>query len=116
MKLKIATQPLTTADYQSQHEFLARMIVGRVDDDTAQARDPATFVPAIFVDNPWSKSLGRTVQGFDKRMADFFVGTDVLRPDGTVGASEKQQPKPLGSISKIALTDKTGGKHGATLI
>ena len=116
MKLKTATQPLTTADYQSQHEFLARMIVGRVDDDTAQARDPATFVPAIFVDNPWSKSLGRTVQGFDKRMADFFVGTDVLRPDGTVGASEKQQPKPLGSISKIALTDKTGGKHGATLI
>jgi hypothetical protein len=116
MKLKTAAQPLTTADYQSQHEFLARMIVGRVDDDTAQARDPATFVPAIFVDNPWSKSLGRTVQGFDKRMADFFVGAkDLLRPDGRVDANEKQ-PRPLGSITKIALTDKTGRKPGATLI
>jgi hypothetical protein len=92
------------------------MIVGRVDDDTAQARDPATFVPAIFVDNPWSKSLGRTVQGFDKRMADFFVGAnDLLRPDGRVDANEKQ-PRPLGSITKIALTDKTGRKPGATLI
>ena len=46
------------------------VLVGRVDDDTAQAHDPAVFVPAIFVDNPWSKILGREVQGFDKRMAD----------------------------------------------
>jgi hypothetical protein len=116
MKLKTAAEPLTTTDYQSQHEFLARMIVGRVDDDTAQARDPATFVPAIFVDNPWSKSLGRTVQGFDKRMADFYVGAnDLLRPDGRVGANDKQ-PKPLGTITKITMTDKTGRKPGATLI
>jgi hypothetical protein len=119
MKLKTAAQPLTTADFQSQHEFLARMLVGRVDDDTAQAREPATFVPAIFVDNPWSKSLGRNVQGFDKRMASFFVGKkgeqQPLRPDGRVAPDEKQL-RPLGSITEIALTDKTGRKPGATLI
>ena len=50
-----------------------RLLVGRVDDDTAQAHDPAVFVPAIFVDNPWSKILGREVQGFDKQMAEFCV-------------------------------------------
>ena len=73
MKLRQPLPSLRKDDYQSQHELLVRLLVGRVDDDTSQARDAAAFVPIIFVDNPWSKVLGRGVQGFDKRMADFCV-------------------------------------------
>ena len=40
MKQKKPTPPLTTNDVQSQHELIARILVGRVDDDTAQARTP----------------------------------------------------------------------------
>ena len=71
MRLKKEWRQITVEDFQSQHELLIRMLVGRVDDDTGQAHDPATYVPVLFVDNPWSKALGRDVQGFDKRLADF---------------------------------------------
>ena len=86
--MRLATQqdPLTQKDFQSQHELVVRILVGRVDDDSAQARDPAVFVPAIFVDNPWSKILGRDMQGFPKELAQFSVCTQgtlrPLRPDG----------------------------------
>ena len=73
MRLKKEWQDITVDDFQSQHELLIRVLVGRVDDDTGQAHDPATYVPALFVDNPWSKALGREVQGFDKRLADFCI-------------------------------------------
>ena len=79
MKLQETSPPLDVDDFQSQHELLARILVGRVDDDTAQARDPATFVPTIFVDNSWSKSLARSVQGFGKRMADFCISENGTR-------------------------------------
>jgi hypothetical protein len=115
MKQKKPMQPLKTDDVQSQHELIARILVGRVDDDTAQARDPATFVPTIFVDNSWSKILGRNVQGFDKRMANFSIGEKVLRPDGRLAKDDKD-PQPLGSITKIALAATTGGESGATLL
>ena len=121
MKLKTESQPLTTKDFQSQHELLARILVGRVDDDTAQARDAATFVPTIFVDNSWSKTLGRAVQGFDKRMANFCVPDEgnrrvtPLRPDGRLAKDDKH-PKPLGSITRIALANRTGGESGPTLL
>lgn len=114
MKLKKPSLPFTLKDFQSQHELLVRILVGRVDDDTAQAHDAATFVPAIFVDNPWSKVLGRAVEGFDKRMADFCV-KDVmdneklkpLRPDGRLLPDDKM-PQPLMSIAQIRLAAKTG--------
>jgi 4-carboxymuconolactone decarboxylase len=65
--------PTDEPDYfESQFELLMRVLVGRVDDGSAQARDPAVFVPAIFVDNPWSKLIGREYQGFEKRMARFL--------------------------------------------
>lgn len=109
MKLKTQESPLTVLDYQSQHELLVRVLVGRVDDDTAQAHDPAIFVPAIFVDNPWSKVLGRDVQGFGKRMADFCIdeGSNIrpLRPDGCLPG--EKQPRSLGSISSIRLVNRT---------
>jgi len=75
--------PLTREDYTFQHELLVRLLVGRLDDDTTQARDPSMHVPAIFVDQPWSKLLGRELQGFAKDLAA-FVGPDgqCLRPDG----------------------------------
>ena len=105
MKLRQPSPPFQLADYQSQHELLVRMLVGRVDDDTAQARDAATFVPAIFVDNPWSKVLGRSGLGFDKRMANFCVSREglptPLRPDGRLGIDG--EPIPLGSIEEIRL-------------
>ena len=70
---------MTILDYQSQRELVVRILVGRVDDDTAQARDAATYVPAIFVDNPWSKTIGRDLQGFAKCMANFCAERDGKR-------------------------------------
>jgi hypothetical protein len=111
MKLQEASPPLDVHDFQSQHELLARILVGRVDDDTAQARDPATFVPTIFVDNSWSKSLARSVQGFDKRMAKFCISENgtpkPLRPDGRL-MKDDREPRPLGSITEIVLARASG--------
>jgi hypothetical protein len=110
MRLKETSAPLTPEDFQSQHEFLVKILVGRVDDDTSQARDPAIYVPAIFVDNPWSKALGRDVQGFDKRLAEFCVrdGTNLqpLLPNGRLPGREA--PEPLGSIRQIRLAGHAG--------
>ncbi len=119
MKLTEASPPLALADYQSQHELLVRMLVGRVDDDTAQAHDPATYVPAIFVDNPWSKVLGRDVQGFDKWMADFCIWDHdrlrPLRPDGRLAAAG--DPIALARIALVSLVTKTGqDSHSRALV
>jgi hypothetical protein len=57
--------------YVSQYELLLRVLVGRVDDGSSQAREPAVFVPAIYVDSTWSKLIGRELQGFEKRLARF---------------------------------------------
>jgi len=120
MKLRETSPPLDINDFQSQHELLVRILVGRVDDDTAQAHDPATFVPAIFVDNPWSKVLGRNVQGFDKRMADFCVRHEgdltALRPDGRLPGGNAG-PEELGRITRIDLSNNTGKRpSGLTLL
>lgn len=105
--------PLTRDDYESQHELLIRILVGRVDDDTAQARDAATFVPAIFVDNSWSKALGRDCLGYDKRMAMFCIVENGephrLHPDGRLSAEHKR-PESLGRIAEIHLSAITGEK------
>jgi hypothetical protein len=119
MKLKKGAWPVTEKDFQSQHELLIRILAGRVDDDTAQARDPATFVPAIFVDNPWSKVIARAAQGFDKRLADFCVKDGkgepkTLRPDGRLAPQE--EPWPLASIAQISLTKTAGAPAGQTLL
>lgn len=113
-------------DYQAQHELLVRVVIGRVDQDGAQAHEPATFVPAIFVDNRWSKSLGRQFLGMDKRLAHFCVGRGEdarrLKPNGAPGpdlvAAARRQPgllpdgaasgKPLelSQITEVRLADK----------
>jgi len=115
MKLLTTSPPLEADDFQSQHELVARILVGRVDDDTAEATDPATFVPSVFVDNPWSKGLGRHAQGFDKRMADFCVSDGNrlvrLRPDGRASKGERE-PRPLGSIRQIRLSARSGDPTG----
>jgi hypothetical protein len=79
--------PLDETDFQSQHELVVRVDTGRVQDGEVELHDPAVHVPAIFVDNPWSKILGRDLQGFEKCLADFSVraaGGNLLRlqPDG----------------------------------
>ena len=110
MRLKQGWQQITVDDFQSQHELLIRILVGRVDDDTGQAHDPATYVPVLFVDNPWSKALGREAQGFDKRLADFCILEGdrpvALRPDGRPQPDAK--PVPLTRIKQIRLTENIG--------
>jgi hypothetical protein len=118
MRLAQPTAPFTHQDFQSQHELVVRVLVGRADDDSAQARDASVFVPAIFVDNPWSKMVGRDVQGFDKRMAAFCVdgphGLRALRPNGRlVGAST---PTPLLAVSHVQLVDGMDSSAGAPLL
>ena len=110
MRLQVPEAPLDLFDYQSQHELLVRVLVGRVDDDTTQARDPAVFVPAIFVDNPWSKVLGREVQGFDKRLAQFCVQQGAkllpLRPDGRLAKDDSVLS--LNAIASVILVENMG--------
>lgn len=101
--------PLDDSDFQSQHELIVRVNTGKMDPGETQLRDPAVHVPAVFVDNPWSKLLGRDLQGFEKCLADFCVrgeGADTfvrLRPDGLRasdgGASE------LSDVVRINLVD-----------
>jgi hypothetical protein len=122
MKARVPAPPLEIDDRQSQHELLVRLLVGRVDDDTAQAREPSMYVPAIFVDNPWSKTLGRDTVGFDKRMVEFFVGEDGrferLLPDGRLAtpSAGERRPEPLGSITRANLVDRTGAQRGHPLL
>ena len=113
MRLKKEWQQITVDDFQSQHELLIRMLVGRVDDDTGQAHDPATYVPVLFVDNPWSKALGREVQGFDKRLADFCILEE--RPAGRAASGRSARrtrpdakPVPLTRITEVRLTGASG--------
>lgn len=64
MRLAEPFGELTTKDWFGQHELALRIAVRRPGD----ART-ASFVVAIWVDNPWSRYLGRELQGFDKRLA-----------------------------------------------
>jgi hypothetical protein len=121
MKLRSPAPPMFPADYQSQHELVVRLLVGRVDDDTAQAHAPAVFVPAIFVDNPWSKVVGRVLQGFDKRMANFCIrpgGGDPARllPDGRLAGAAGSPPRPLGDIALVQLVQETGLTKGPPIL
>jgi hypothetical protein len=113
MRSVVPEPPLEGRDFQSQHELVVRLLVGRIDDDTAQARDPATFVPVLFVDNPWSKLLGRSMLGYDKRLAEFRTSrngrTSAVRPDGRLeGSPHGEEPVPLRHISEVTLTEQTG--------
>lgn len=100
--------------YTSQHELLLRILVGRVDDASAQARDPALYVPAIFVDNPWSKLVGRELQGFKKRLASFCVDSQPLALDGFLpGQSERM---PLAKVNRVCAIDAIGGHPGKPLL
>jgi hypothetical protein len=129
-------------DYGSQHELLVRVLVGRLDDDdTAQARNPAVFVPAIFVDNPISKVVGRELLGFDKQLACFCIEGDddggwTLLPDGRLrrdfrdclrngsrgrlrdrlpGAAP-DDPQPLVNVSHIRYVSEVGKTDGASIL
>jgi hypothetical protein len=93
--------PFRADDFMPQHELLVRLVVGRVDDDTSQARDAALYVPAIFVDNPWSKAVGRQLQGFPKMLAAFQAGDDVLGMDGRKILSPKEDPVPLHKVTEV---------------
>lgn len=105
MQLDLAQPPLGNTDYQSQHELVVRALVAKADGHLALARDSAVYVPAIFVDNPWSKVVGRDIQGYAKCMAEFCIGNHMpLRPDGVhIGSGSM----PLSDITSIDLVDTT---------
>lgn len=112
MRLTKNWPPVRTLDYQAQHELLLRVLVGRVDDDTAQARDAAIHVPAIFVDNPMSKALGREVQGFEKVLASFCATNDVgvcqrLTMDGRVNPKSADMV-PLMHVDRVSMVERIG--------
>jgi hypothetical protein len=113
MRGRNVPSPFSAADFMSQHELLARVVVGRVDDDTAQARDAALFVPTIFVDNPWSKLVGRQMQGFPKGLAEFRALVDdaahfpvPLAMDGTERDNPGGHPIPFYRITEVHLTTR----------
>jgi len=93
MESRSPLAPLMPRDFMAQHELIVRLLVGKVDDDGSQARDASMFVPAIFVDNPWSKAAGRETQGMPKEIAQFCIrgadgadhplGMDGKAPDGS---------------------------------
>ena len=100
--------PFKADDFMPQHELLVRLVVGRVDDDTSQARDAALFVPAIFVDNPWSKAVGRQLQGFPKLLAEFHAGNDVLGMDGRNVLYPNDDPVPLHKVTEVHMAAGLG--------
>ncbi|MFO1326147.1 MAG: acetoacetate decarboxylase family protein [Rubrivivax sp.] len=111
-------QPYPGEPWTAQHELLLRVLVGRVDDASAQARDPALYVPAIWVDNPWSRWIGRELQGFPKQLARFgneqgwFDRSGRLKPDA--------EPVPLVRTSRVhtcpRLTEHARSDAGAELL
>lgn len=111
---RMATEPDDGAPPQSQHELLVRVLVGRVDDASGQARDPAFHVPAIFVDNAWSRLIGRELQGFDKRLAAFCTAEGrPLRPDGCLQPGDA--PRPLDEVAQVCLLSRLGDQPGAPI-
>ena len=113
MSMAKASGDLTAEDFQSQHELLVRLVVGRVDEDSAQAQEVATFVPALFVDNTWSKFLGRKFMGLDKRLA-FFCARDgedsvPLSPRDAAEWEEgggRPKPRSLAEIAQVCLAQR----------
>jgi len=113
MRAKSPLPPLHPDDSQSQHELVVRLLVGRLDDDSARGYAPAVFVPAIFVDNTWSKIIGRDLLGYDKLLAQFSVsegGKSVpLLPDGRLPGRLDEPPRPLIDVSHVGLSGSAGG-------
>ena len=100
MRCEMPRLPLTSNDYICQHELIVRLMVGRVDDDTAQAREPASFVPALFVDEPWSKMLGRELEGYPKELVRFQTSDGrSLRSDGRL--ERDAAPTPLTEVARV---------------
>jgi hypothetical protein len=101
--------PFEDHDFMPQHELLVRLVVGRVDDDTSQAREAALFVPAIFVDNPWSKAVGRQLQGFPKVLAE-FRSTDkgALGMDGRPVQNPNGDKVPLHEVTQVYIAGGLG--------
>jgi hypothetical protein len=108
MKYRNGTPVLPADCYMTQHELLARVLVGRVDEDGAQAREPATFVQSIFVDNPTSKAVGRDMQGYPKALATFCIGDagGVPVPVTQNGLDPGGVAVPLHRISTVSLTTR----------
>jgi hypothetical protein len=106
-----APRGVSPEPFTSQHELLMRVLVGRVDDDSTQAREPALYVPAIFVDNPWSKLIGREFQGFDKRLVNFEThdGT-ALTMDGYGNTPGDRRRVPLSHVAAVRPVEKVGGR------
>ena len=97
-------------DFTSQHELVFRVLVGRVDDNTAQARLPAVFAPAIFVDNPWSKVVGRELLGYHKQLASFCAGDrcrQVVSMDGRFESPPRHFPD-LTEIGTLRVAPRIG--------
>ena len=114
MRWGLKTAPGAPDLSTGQHELLVRVLVGRVDGgDTAQARSPALFVPTLFVDNPWSRYVGRELNGFDKHLACFAVGPGpdaALAPDSCRTGTGQDGPVPLSAITRVCLADGAGAR------
>jgi len=105
MKYDADAGPLSKDTYMSQHELLVRMLVGRVDQGASQARDAATYVHSIFVDNPTSKAVGREMQGYPKLLAAFCETTET----GELRALSQSSQAPLSSISALVRATRFAG-------
>lgn len=99
---------LDPGDIQSQHELLVRVVVGRVDEDAGQAQEVSTFVPALFVDNTWSKHLGRQYMGLDKKLAYFCLkdGDEVVPLSPRDACDLREAAPALARIADIRLADR----------
>jgi hypothetical protein len=117
MRTSQAAPPFTDEDFTSQHELLVRLLVGRVDDDTPQAHEPALFVPTIFVDNPWSKFVGRRLEGFPKVLAEFYAGGVLLDMNGNETSPSRTGGKvPFHELTEIRLASADASPSQAPLL
>ena len=86
MRTRHPRPPFVPADFMSQHELTVRILVGRVDDDTSQARDPAVFV------------MGEDVAvwggGVNSSLETDCVGMGPGKDDVSAGSSSSMKPPP----------------------
>lgn len=110
MSLQQPLPPLDAQDYEGQHELVLRVMVAKRIAGIPQLSEPQVYIPAIVVDNTWSKIIGRDLQGFEKCLAEFCVddgGTDVaLLPDGRLPAGTV---RPLMEIARVNLVSALMG-------
>src|SRR5690606_13684666 len=100
-----------SGDSTSQRELIFRVLVGRVNDGSGIAREPALFCPFLYVDSSWSLLSGREVIGYPKAIARFRP----YRVNGELEGCCIDAPDRDGTSCAILTLDCRSQRDGKTI-